>query len=172
MTNGRGLLHRHRLHRWVLLLTVETGGARPAVVLRPAVADDHEAIAALLRESGLPTVGLDADTLKLMVAVHDARVVASAGLERVEGAALLRSVSVAASVRGQGVAQALVETLLARADATGVGETWLLTETAADYFPRFGFVRAPRASAPAALQGTVEFASCCPASAVAMVRHR
>ena len=72
------------------------------------------------------------------------------------------------AARGTGVGRALVEALEARCRAQGVRELVLLTETAAEWFPRFGYVRVERSNVPAAVQQSVEFRSACPASAVAM----
>jgi amino-acid N-acetyltransferase len=45
---------------------------------------------------------------------------------------------------------------------------YLLTETAAGFWPRFGFERIGRDAAPAAVRGSAEWHGGCPASAVAM----
>jgi amino-acid N-acetyltransferase len=127
------------------------------------------AIRALLCATGLPVGGLEADALRLMVAEWEGVVVGVGGLEVAANAALLRSVAVAPASRGQGVAGQLVRALLALAWAAGIGEVWLLTETADAYFPRHGFRAAPRDLAPASIQATSEFAALCPESAIAMV---
>jgi amino-acid N-acetyltransferase len=44
----------------------------------------------------------------------------------------------------------------------------LLTTTAAEWFPRFGFVRTTREAVPMAVTASVEFQGVCPASAVVM----
>lgn len=44
----------------------------------------------------------------------------------------------------------------------------LLTETAPDYFPRFGFVQVQRSELPAALNDSDEFKGACPDTATAM----
>ncbi len=51
------------------------------------------------------------------------------------------------------------------AEGLGARDVYLLTETAGDFFPRFGFTAEERSSAPASLQGSVEFRSACPKSA-------
>lgn len=48
------------------------------------------------------------------------------------------------------------------------GEVYLLTTTAATYFPRLGFTEVPRASAPAALLASREFQDACPQTATLM----
>ena len=62
----------------------------------------------------------------------------------------------------------LVERLLETAPARGVSVMYLLTTTAADYFPRFGFEPIPREQADSRLQASEEFRGACPDSAVCM----
>ena len=50
----------------------------------------------------------------------------------------------------------------------GVTRVFLLTTTAATFFPRFGFREVARADVDAAVRDSVEFTTACPASAVAM----
>ena len=83
--------------------------------------------------------------------------------------ALLRSVAVDPSLRGTGLGQRLTRAALDRAKASGVTRVFLLTETAAAFFPKFGFTTIERAGVPDSIRGTVEFASACPASAHVMV---
>jgi amino-acid N-acetyltransferase len=45
---------------------------------------------------------------------------------------------------------------------------YLLTETAAEFWPRFGFVRIARDAAPPGVRDSAEWSGGCPASAVAM----
>jgi len=44
----------------------------------------------------------------------------------------------------------------------------LLTTTAADFFPKFGFEPIARADVPASVQSSIEFTSACPATATVM----
>jgi amino-acid N-acetyltransferase len=66
----------------------------------------------------------------------------------------------------------LVTQLLTAADAAGVAATYLLTTTADQWFPRFGYRAVQRADVPTAVQATEEFRALCPASAVVMRRAR
>ena len=74
-----------------------------------------------------------------------ARVVGSAALEFYGKAALLRSVAVVAELRGAGLGHRLTGAALDLARQRGVTAVYLLTETAADFFPRFGFRPTQRA---------------------------
>jgi hypothetical protein len=100
--------------------------------------------------------------------VADGALVAVAGAEVAGRDALLRSVAVARSWQRRGVGEALVGTLLEQARRRGLREVFLLTTTAADWFPRFGFERRARDAVPRALRASAEFNGACPDSAVPM----
>lgn len=82
--------------------------------------------------------------------------------------ALLRSLAVSSAERGGGLGAELTREALKVARTLGARDIYLLTETARDFFPRFGFAVEDRAAAPTTLHGSVEFQSACPASAVMM----
>ena len=137
--------------------------------LRSAVPDDRAAVVALLTEAKLPIDGLDQHFgPAYVVAEVEHETVAVEGVERYHSAGLLRSALVKPPWRGLGLGQRQTLDRIRWARAAGVHELWLLTTTAVDYFPRFGFVPADREAAPAAVKDSVEFRTACPASAVAM----
>jgi amino-acid N-acetyltransferase len=138
------------------------------ISIEPARTEDLPAVLALLESSGLPKDGLAEHLATTLVVRDDGRVVGSAALEVYDAAALLRSVAVAAALRGRGLGQRLVQAALDLARRRGVASVYLLTETAAGYFPRFGFRAIDRSAAPQAVQQSVEFALACPSSALAM----
>ncbi len=135
---------------------------------RAAAAADWPAIAALLTAARLPLAGAADQMGSFLLACKDGALVGVAALERYEGTALLRSVAVAESERGQGLGQKLTRILLDQARNEGRQSVVLLTETAAGFFPRFGFRPVARAAVPAAVQASVEFQGACPASATVM----
>ena len=129
---------------------------------------DLPAVLALLDANGLPRAGLDEQLATTLVAREQGRLVGCAALELYGRAALLRSVAVAARLRGRGLGQALTSAALELARRGGVRTVYLLTETAAQFFPKFGFEVVTRASVePTVLQST-EFTTACPASALVM----
>jgi amino-acid N-acetyltransferase len=143
----------------------------PAFTIRTAAADDLAPVQALLRAAQLPVDGLHEQFGSgYAVAECDGALVGAEGVERYGDAGLLRSAVVHPDWRGRGVGDALTRNRLAWAEREGLRELWLLTTTAADYFPRFGFERASRDDAPLALLRSREFAEACPSSAVAMRR--
>jgi amino-acid N-acetyltransferase len=138
-------------------------------VLRGATPADLGTVATLLQVAKLPTDGLEEQFGEgYAIAESEGVAVGAEGIEVYDGAGLLRSAVVDPSWRGRGVGEALTRDRLAWAATQGLHEVWLLTTTAADYFPRFGFSRAARHEAPPAMQRSREFAEACPASAVAM----
>ncbi|MGQ0764372.1 MAG: arsenic resistance N-acetyltransferase ArsN2 [Gemmatimonadota bacterium] len=141
----------------------------PGLSLRAAGPGDLEVVRRLLRESGLPVDGLEEQFGEsYVVASAGSAVVGAEGIERYGSAGLLRSAVVDRAWRGQGVGDLLTRDRIDWARSAGIVELWLLTTTAAGWFPRFGFERAVRGEAPAAVRASREFVEACPASAVAM----
>lgn len=138
------------------------------IVIEPATLADWPALCALLEQSGLPTAGLADHLAYTLVARAGSAMVGCAALERYGRYALLRSVAVAAETRGTGLGQQLTQVALELARHEAVQVVYLLTETAATFFPRFGFEPVERSQVPAAVRQSVEFTTACPASALAM----
>ena len=133
--------------------------------------DDVAAISRLLTADGLPIEGLVDHLATALVARQSGRVVGAAGLEVSRDGGLLRSVVIDREFRGTGLGRQLVEGVTGLARARQLPALYLLTTTAADYFPKLGFVAIPREQVPASVQQSVEFTSGCPASASAMVKR-
>jgi N-acetylglutamate synthase-like GNAT family acetyltransferase len=138
------------------------------VVVRPAEPADAGAVAALLRASGLPVDGVEGALDHGLVASRDGRLVGCVALEVFDESALLRSLAIVPELRGQGLGGVLTRGALNLARALGAREVYLLTDTAGEFFPRFGFGTEDRSNAPAAIKDSVEFRSACPTSALMM----
>lgn len=139
------------------------------ITIGAARSSDLPAVLALLERSGLPKEGLVDHRDTTVVARDGDEVVGSAALEIYGAAALLRSVAVTSTLRGEGLGQRLTRAALDEAHHRGVTTVYLLTETAADFFTRFGFHPIDRASVDPLVQQSVEFTSACPASAQVLV---
>ena len=72
-------------------------------------------------------------------------------------------------LRGTGLGVRLTEAALALAVERGVRSVYLLTETAGEFFPRFGFRTVTRDEVNPAVKASEEFSSLCPESAQVMV---
>lgn len=136
--------------------------------IRPATSSDAPAVLALLAASDLPADGVAAHLPDFLVAEREGALVGVAGLERYGDGWLLRSVAVAGSERGRGLGASLTTRALERAAKQGAPAVFLLTTTAEDYFPRWGFRRIERDSVPAGVRESVEFTSACPSTAAVM----
>ncbi len=90
------------------------------------------------------------------------------GLEAYGDVALLRSLAATSAVRGSGVGRRLVEGLIVGARSDGVSILYLLTTTADEYFPRFGFERITRGEIDERLQASEELRGACPDTAICM----
>ena len=150
---------------------ITTNTRRSATELRAARPADLPAIEHLLVTSQLPIAGVAESLSGFVVAESDGAIVGTAALEVCCDNALLRSVAVAPEWRSRGLGRALVTRVIADGEARGLRALYLLTTTAEHYFPSFGFREITRADVPADVQGTEEFRSACPASAVVMCRN-
>ncbi len=132
--------------------------------------DDLDEVLSLLVQQKLPPDGLQAHLATTFVARQAGRIVGSAALEMYADGALLRSVAVAPDQQGRGLGRKLTDTAIQFAKNRGATALYLLTTTAAGYFPKAGFERIERAAVPQTVQTSVEFTSACPSSATVMRR--
>jgi amino-acid N-acetyltransferase len=140
-----------------------------AVAIEPARPADLPAIVSLLERGHLPRADIERHVDAAVVAREGARIVGCAAVELYDDAGLLRSVAVDPSSRGQGLGIRLTDAALALARDRGARTMYLLTETAAEFFPRFGFRAIPRNEVAAAVRQSVEFTGACPDTAQAMM---
>lgn len=133
-----------------------------------ATSSDLPEVRALLAAVGLPQAGLEEHILNFMLALEGEKVVGCAGLEVYQSSGLLRSVAVAEEYRSLGIGAKLTEGMIDLARSNNLSSLSLLTETAADFFSRFGFAVVARPELPAALQASQELQGACPDTAIAM----
>ena len=136
--------------------------------IRPAHADEWPQLEALLLSASLPLAGARDHLHNFVVAEEDDAFAGCATIEEYSDVALLRSVAVAGPRRGSGVGAQLVEAVIDRARSRGIASLILLTTTAADWFPRFGFRRISRDQVPEALAPSAELRGACPSTATVM----
>ena len=130
---------------------------------------EYEAADALVAAAGLSLDDLDQCRASQFVLRDGAAIIATAALEIRGDDAILRSVAVDPTRRGERLGERVVAHAVDQARALQLRAVYLLTETAAEFFPRFGFIREPREAAPPAIQASVEYGSVCGPDAVAMV---
>ena len=120
-----------------------------------AAAADLPAILELLRGHHLPDAGVADHFEHFILEFADGRLIGCAGLELRGSAALLRSVVVNADQRSSGLGAQLVRAQLEAARGLHVISVSLLSTTAEMYFPRCGFLVAPRSKLPAELNNSL-----------------
>jgi len=142
-----------------------------AVAIRPGTPEDFSTALAMLKASGLPTEDLTAVHLALVAEGH-AGILGIIGMESFAGSiALLRSLAVVPSARGEGVGRSLVAALEAMAAKRRIRQLWLLTNDADAFFRGLGFAVRLREEAPVAIRNTAEFSRLCPADSILMSKN-
>ena len=133
--------------------------------------DERGIMVNALTAEGLPTCDIDSSDGKFF-AFRDSNgaIVGFAGLEVFGDCALLRSMVVLPAHRHRGCGAAILERMVARAQALGVKTLYLLTTTAAPFFAKHGFRKVSRENTPASIMETAEFSSLCPSTAEFMER--
>jgi amino-acid N-acetyltransferase len=142
------------------------------VSIRPATIGDLQAVSELLRTARLVPIDETAQfgDQYAVAATTDGAIVGVAGYERHGADVLLRSVAVSEKWRSAGIGRRLAEDRLADAIERGCATAYLLTDTAAGYWKRHGFVQIDRSAAPVDISRSREWISACPVSATAMRR--
>jgi len=122
----------------------------------------------LLDECGLPLDGVAEHLGGFLVARDDRALLGVVGLACYGDVGLLRSLAVRDGERGRGLGVKLVQALMDRAQERNIRALYLLTETAENFFPRFGFERIPREKLDPKLGASQELQGACPDTAVVM----
>jgi amino-acid N-acetyltransferase len=135
-----------------------------------AQADDLGAIERLLVASRLPLDGARDAFATGVVARDRGEIVGAAAVEPYGQAGLLRSVVVEPERRGTGIGGTLVDSSEMLARDLGIGELYLLTDTAETWFRRRGYSTIERDVVPEPVRRSIEFTTACSTTAVAMWR--
>jgi amino-acid N-acetyltransferase len=145
--------------------------AEKAVNIVTAREEDVEAILALLKANNLPVSDLGTGKRMFLVALSGGNVVGCVAMETYGNAGLLRSLAVQHNLRGTGIGQKLVYEAEKWSRNSGLKSLYLLTTTAAGFFPKVGWHNMERSAVPANIAASSEFASVCPSSAICMMKE-
>lgn len=141
-----------------------------AISYATACEEDVEAIVALLKTNNLPVSDLGAGRRRFLVAHSDGKVVGCVAVEIYGATGLLRSLAVNSDFRGKGIGQKLVAEAEIWSCDNGLKSLYLLTTTAAAFFPKMGWSNTDRKVVPESIAQSSEFASVCPTTAVCMMK--
>ncbi len=137
--------------------------------MRLATPADLPAVLELLETSKLPTAGVNDHIQNFRLEFESQTLLGCVGLEVYGNAGLLRSVVVKNTERNHGIGAKLINAILEHAKTQQLSSIFLLTETAENYFRRFGFKQTTRAEIPTSLHASEELRGACPDSAVVMM---
>lgn len=142
----------------------------PELTAQPIPGTDP-GLAAALTAAHLPVEDL-ADPGRNFFAFSDASgaICGYGGYELPGDNALIRSLVVPETGRGQGVGSAMLAALLEKVAAAGAREAWLFTKHAAPFFGHRGFRARARYEVPPPVLATKQASSVCPITAVVMSR--
>jgi N-acetylglutamate synthase-like GNAT family acetyltransferase len=137
---------------------------------KPIDESDFDGLAFFLAGAGLPTSDLrEAGRIFYRIEAND--LVGYGGLEGEGSDRLLRSLVLLPDRRHVGMGSVVLALIEDKAGRAGVERLHLLTTTAARFFRTHGYANAVRATAPATIATSTEFARLCPASADYLVKH-
>jgi N-acetylglutamate synthase-like GNAT family acetyltransferase len=139
------------------------------VKYRQALPDDLESIQKLLELYELPTSDCKEHIGNFIVAFNEQGVVGVGGYENCGNIGLLRSIAVAQTDLGKGIANRIFSLLREKAIESGIETFYLLTSTASMYFEKLGFTVCNRENVPKSIRLTKQFNELCPSSATVMV---
>ncbi len=137
-------------------------------IVLTASAIDLRNIIKLLKENNLPTEDIIQGAQHFLLIKQADNLVGVIGLEVYGNKGLLRSMAVNITHRNSGIATALVEAIFLFAKQQQLMDVYLLTETAALYFKRKGFLTVTREDVPAEIKQSKEFSHICPSTATVM----
>ena len=138
-------------------------------VLQEATPAQRKEITALLNSNNLPASDLT-ETVKLYALTYQDKVAGSAGLELYGNKALLRSVSVDDTLKGNGWGKLICHEIENIARKEGVSALYLITTTAESFFGKLGYRSISRNEVPGPLLVSAQFNGICPASAAIMIK--
>ena len=134
---------------------------------------DEKEIVNLLSQAKLPVQDLTLEKLQhfLVAKAKDGSVMGAIGVELYHDVGLLRSLVVHPAYQGKGLGKRLTREVESFAQQKSIKTLFLLTTTAAEFFPKIGYQVIQRDRAPLSIAKTQEFKNICPVSAVCLFKN-
>jgi len=134
--------------------------------------EDEPRIKELLILCELPHEDITPEDLRHFLVLREkGEVIGVVGVEAVGRFGLLRSLAVDPRYRRRGFGLHLTEKAEEYAASLKIEALYLPTMTAEGFFAKRGYQRVERTSVPPPVEGTAEFKSLCPVTAVCMVKY-
>ena len=133
---------------------------------------DKRNVLEILKSAEVPVEDLTDETMKNFMVARgkDDSIIGVAGVEIHRENGLLRSLAVDPAYRGKGLGILLTRKIESLAREKGIHTIYLLTMTAAEFFPMLGYEVTQRDTVPASIRNTPEFNTICPVSAVCLFK--
>jgi len=146
--------------------------AKEDIKIERVVQGDEKEIVKLLSQAKLPAQDLTLEKLEhfLVAKAKDGSVIGAVGVELYQDVGLLRSLVVHPAYQGKGLGKWLTREVESIAQQRSIKTLFLLTTTAAEFFPKLGYQVIQRNRAPMAIAKTQEFKIICPVSAVCLFK--
>ena len=125
-------------------------------------------IKSLLKKLNLVYEDVDKYVENFIVVLENKQIVGCAGFEKYDEIGLLRSVAVDPKHQGKGIGHKLIEEINENAKKREIEEFYLLTDSASQFFPKFGFEKVSRANVDERIKKTYEYSEACSESAIVM----
>ena len=125
-------------------------------------------IKSLLKKLNLVYEDVDNHIDNFIVMLENKQIVGCVGFEKYAEVGLLRSVAVNPKHQGKGIGHKLVEKINANAKKRDIKEFYLLTDSASQFFTKFGFEEVSRVNVDERIKKTYEYSEACPESAIVM----
>ena len=145
----------------------------PEILISYTLADEDnvEEILVLLKINNLPVSDLGTGKRIFLVALSEGKTVGCVAIEIYGNAGILRSLAVNSDFRVKGIGQKLVAEAETWSRDNGLKNLYLLTTTAAGFFPKIGWHNNERTLVPESIAASSEFSSICPSTAVCMIKE-
>jgi len=132
---------------------------------------DESRIKELLSSCGLPHEDITTGHLRhFWVLKKQNQIIGVVGLEVFASSALLRSLAIDPDYRNEGLGSQLTRDAEKYARSLNLQKLYLLTTTAEGFFAKRGYKKVRREVLPDQVQGTAEFRTLCPVTAVCMAK--
>ncbi|MEI6755049.1 MAG: arsenic resistance N-acetyltransferase ArsN2 [Paludibacter sp.] len=133
--------------------------------------DNVDEILELLKINNLPVSDLSTGQRIFLVALSEGKTVGCVAVEIYKPDGLLRSLAVNNDFRGKGIGQNLVAEAETWSRNNGLKSLYLLTTTAAGFFPKIGWQNTDRTTVTESIIASSEFSSVCPSTAECMIKN-
>jgi amino-acid N-acetyltransferase len=128
---------------------------------------DINLVKSLLKDNNLPVSDLNKEIIFFVEKSAD-KIIAAGGLESAGKDAIIRSIAVSDDHKGKGLGGRITRQLLQYAREKSKKDIYLLTTTAEEYFPKYGFEKIDRRFVPADVKNSSQYKDVCPDTAVVM----